>query len=81
MARGAFALPLVGMALGTVSTVLGTNQLSHAWLAGDELTKNQKWKLGGVGAVFVGLGVTVTALSSFELGKAQEARELEEAEA
>lgn len=61
------ALPYAGLAFGTISTVLGTAQLSALWQAPEQIHKDERIKVGAFGVGLILMGVTLTALSGDEL--------------
>jgi hypothetical protein len=64
------ALPLVAMSAGAALMVIGSSQLSAAWLARDIAPKDRK-TLGWVGVGIVALGTTLEAVASYELARAR----------
>jgi len=64
------ALPLLGMSAGAALMVIGSSQLSAAWLARDIPTEDRK-TLGWVGVGIVALGTTLEAVAGYELARAR----------
>lgn len=63
------ALPLVGLAAGTTMMVVGSSQVSAAWMARD-IPARDRWTMGLLASAFVGLGVALQVLASRELAEA-----------
>lgn len=63
-------LPLLGMAGGAALMTIGGAQLSAAWLA-EDISKEDRTKIGWVAVGMVALGTTLEAVSSYELAVAQ----------
>lgn len=62
------ALPVIGLAAGTTMMMVGSSQVSAAWLARD-LSPRDRWTMGLVAASFVGLGTVLQILASRELAQ------------
>lgn len=62
------ALPIVAVAAGTTMMVVGSSQVSAAWLARD-IPERDRWTMGVIAAGFVGIGTVLQILASQELAK------------
>lgn len=62
------ALPIAAAVAGTTMMVVGSSQVSAAWLARD-LAPRDRWTMGIVAAGFVGLGTVLQILATQELGR------------
>lgn len=61
-------LPLVGMSGGAALMIIGSSQLSAAWLA-PGLSSKDRTRLGWVAVGLVGLGTVLEAVAAYELAR------------
>lgn len=67
MSQG-LALPLVGMAAGSMLMIVGSSSLTATWLS-RELPSSERWKHGLVAVGLVGLGTALNALASAQFAR------------